>query len=137
TGGIREIEFTGQLFQLIRGGREPRLRERGLVATLEATAALGLLDDDAVHTLLTAYRFLRTTEHRLQQVRDRQTHSLPSEPLERARIAYACGHADWAAFSAVLGAQRAATHALFAGLLERPEEAADGAPAGDDWQALW
>ncbi|MCP5200570.1 MAG: bifunctional [glutamate--ammonia ligase]-adenylyl-L-tyrosine phosphorylase/[glutamate--ammonia-ligase] adenylyltransferase [Gammaproteobacteria bacterium] len=137
-GGIREIEFTGQLFQLTRGGREPRLRERSIIATLEACAELGLLETAEVETLVAAYRFLRVTEHRLQEVRDRQTHALPEDEAGRARLAWAFGHADWDAFLAELDGHREATRRLFAQLLEAPEDAADGsAERLRRWRSLW
>ncbi|MGE0485047.1 MAG: bifunctional [glutamate--ammonia ligase]-adenylyl-L-tyrosine phosphorylase/[glutamate--ammonia-ligase] adenylyltransferase [Gammaproteobacteria bacterium] len=137
-GGIREIEFTGQLFQLTRGGREPRLRERSIIATLQACAELGLLETAEVDTLVAAYRFLRVTEHRLQEVRDRQTHALPEDEAGRARLAWAFGHADWSAFLAELDAHREATRRLFAQLLEAPEDAADGsAERLRRWRGLW
>ncbi|MEQ8661188.1 MAG: bifunctional [glutamate--ammonia ligase]-adenylyl-L-tyrosine phosphorylase/[glutamate--ammonia-ligase] adenylyltransferase, partial [Gammaproteobacteria bacterium] len=135
SGGIREIEFTGQLFQLIRGGREPRLREPSLVATLEACAALGFLEHADVATLLAAYRFLRVTEHRLQQVRDQQTHALPEDACARARLAFAMGAADWDAFRDILEGHREATRAHFAELLEAPAGDADDAPWRDLWRA--
>jgi glutamate-ammonia-ligase adenylyltransferase len=137
-GGIREIEFTGQLFQLTRGGREARLRHRALMPTLTACAELGLLEANEVATLKASYRFLRMAEHRLQQVRDEQTHSLPHDDKERARVAFAAGFPDWQAFETELGVHRQATRALFAALLKpagAPDETAAGAPS--TWQSLW
>jgi glutamate-ammonia-ligase adenylyltransferase len=135
-GGIREIEFTGQLFQLIRGGREPRLRQRALLPTLEACAALSLLEDAEVEMLQASYRFARVTEHRLQQVHDWQTHALPDDEANRARLAYAFGHANWADYLDALDAQRTPTRALFVEMLAEPETAAT-----DDvlraWRELW
>ncbi len=136
-GGIREIEFTGQLFQLIRGGREPRLRDRSLVATLEACADLGLIERDTVTRLVAAYRFLRTAEHRLQQVRDRQTHSVPGDPLERERLAFALGFADFDAFRAALDTHREATRAHFRTLLEAPDRSDEQDDALAAWRDLW
>ena len=136
-GGIREIEFTGQLFQLIRGGREPRLRQRGLIATLEVCAELGLLETDAVVSLIAAYRCLRVAEHRLQQVRDRQTHRLPEDDAGRARIAYAFDCRSWAEVDALLAAHRETTHAHFAELLELPAETAAGDDVHQAWRGLW
>ena len=78
-GGIREIEFFAQMHQLIHGGRDPRLR---LPATLDALAALaddGRISAEEAAELSSAYRLLRTIEHRLQMVEDKQTHSLPTE----------------------------------------------------------
>jgi glutamate-ammonia-ligase adenylyltransferase len=137
-GGIREIEFTGQLFQLTRGGREARLRQRALMPTLKACAELGLLEADEVATLSASYRFLRMVEHRLQQVRDEQTHSLPRDEKERARIAFAAGFADWDALQAELNRHRHATRALFAALLKpagAPDE--DAAASVSVWESLW
>ncbi len=134
SGGIREIEFTGQLFQLTRGGREPRLRDRSLVRTLDACAELGFLEREDVATLLAAYRYLRTTEHRLQQVRDQQTHALPDDDCARRRLAFAMGKADWDAFRDVLESHREATRAHFAELLEAPAGDSEGAAP---WRDIW
>ena len=137
-GGIREIEFTGQLFQLTRGGREARLRQRALMPTLAVCGELGLLAAQEVATLCASYRFLRMAEHRLQQVRDEQTHRLPRDDKERARIAYAAGYADWTEFYAALSAHRHATRTLFAALL-KPAGAPDehGMSIANPWQSLW
>ncbi|MEN9728114.1 MAG: bifunctional [glutamate--ammonia ligase]-adenylyl-L-tyrosine, partial [Pseudomonadota bacterium] len=123
-GGIREVEFIGQMFQLIRGGREPRLRQRGIVAVLEVCAELDLIPATEVAGLVEAYRFLRITEHRLQQVRDEQTQALPESAEERARIAFSAGFADWPEFLAALETQRARVRHSFAALLNPTEEEA-------------
>ncbi|MEX2481848.1 MAG: bifunctional [glutamate--ammonia ligase]-adenylyl-L-tyrosine phosphorylase/[glutamate--ammonia-ligase] adenylyltransferase [Gammaproteobacteria bacterium] len=137
SGGIREIEFTAQLFQLIRGGREPRLRQRSLVATLEACGELDLLDEAGATRLIAAYRYLRTTEHRLQQVRDQQTHALPDDESGRARLAHAFRHATWTEFEAELSGHRDATRALFEELLELPPGSTPDDTEHDAWRALW
>ncbi|MXO75531.1 bifunctional [glutamine synthetase] adenylyltransferase/[glutamine synthetase]-adenylyl-L-tyrosine phosphorylase [Altererythrobacter aerius] len=77
-GGIREVEFFAQTHQLIHGGRDPALRERGTRAALDALAAAGLIDNGDAAELGEAYDRLRTIEHRLQMVEDHQTHSLPA-----------------------------------------------------------
>lgn len=136
TGGIREIEFTAQLFQLTRGGREPRLRDRSLLATLASCAELGLLSQEDVLSLVDAYRFLRTTEHRLQQVRDEQTHSLPRDALGRARLAWASGAPDWDSLAQRLEAARAATSRRFSALLAVAAEA-DGDAPRSPWLDVW
>lgn len=105
-GGIREIEFTGQAFQLIRGGREPELRNRSIMKVLTILGERYLLATGAVEQLLAAYRFLRDTENRLQMVDDQQTHNLPRDELERARLAYAMGFADWDSFRDALERHR-------------------------------
>src|SRR4029077_1849081 len=78
-GGIREIEFIMQLLQLIRGGREPSLREPGLLPALAACEQLGALNAASARRLRDAYRFLRRVENRVQMLRDEQTHELPPD----------------------------------------------------------
>ncbi|HYG45235.1 MAG TPA: bifunctional [glutamate--ammonia ligase]-adenylyl-L-tyrosine phosphorylase/[glutamate--ammonia-ligase] adenylyltransferase [Bordetella sp.] len=90
-GGIREIEFVVQLFQLVRGGRMPALQRRGLLAALHAERDAGLIDAQDAQRLEQAYRFLRRVEHTLQYREDEQTHLLPGEPEQRARLAAALG----------------------------------------------
>jgi glutamate-ammonia-ligase adenylyltransferase len=90
-GGIREIEFLAQTFQVIRGGREPSLRSRSTLATLACLADLGLLPRDTSTRLAAGYEFLRDLEHALQYVDDAQTHLLPVDPSARARVAALLG----------------------------------------------
>ncbi len=97
-GGIREIEFTAQAFQLIRGGREPRLQLRRTVDVLEVCVELGLITQDDLEKMVNAYRFLRNLEHRLQYIEDAQTHRLPPSPTEVLRIARSMGFQDPANF---------------------------------------
>ena len=106
-GGIREIEFIAQSFQLIRGGRDPDLRARATLTVLEALAAKRLLAQAAVDELAAGYVFLRRLEHRLQYLEDQQTHRLPSSDEDRSLIARGMGYADWTAFAAALAAERA------------------------------
>jgi glutamate-ammonia-ligase adenylyltransferase len=106
-GGIREIEFIAQVFQLIRGGREPALRTQPTLAVLPQLAARNLLPGSAVQELMDAYGFLRNLEHRLQYLDDRQTHELPAADADRALIAEAMGMNDPAAFAAALERHRA------------------------------
>lgn len=101
-GGIREIEFIGQAFQLIRGGREPSLQQRSILPILEQLQNGGHLSTQTVADLVTAYHFLRKTENRLQMIADRQTHELPHEVLDHARLAIAMGFDNWPAFEAAL-----------------------------------
>ena len=86
-GGIREIEFTAQLFQVVRGGRDPALRSRSTLATLDTLAERGLLPADEVESLKDAYRLLRRTEHALQYREDAQTHRLPVDAADREQVA--------------------------------------------------
>ena len=83
-GGIREVEFFAQVHQLIHGGRDPSLQRPATLDALQALAAAGLIDAEDATALATAYRLLRTTEHRVQMMEDQQTHRLPGgEALDR------------------------------------------------------
>ncbi len=96
-GGIREIEFIAQSFQLIRGGREPALQSNRLFETLDQLDAIGALDTKVVTELKQAYIFLRNLEHRLQMMHDRQTHVLPLGEDEQSRLAFVTGYSNWSA----------------------------------------
>ena len=93
-GGIREIEFLAQVFQLIRGGRDPALRDRSTRATLQTLADKKLLAPDVVQRLQESYRFLRNLEHRVQYLDDAQTHVVPASAQDRALVAQMMGLAD-------------------------------------------
>ena len=135
-GGIREIEFLVQALQLIRGGRESALRERRLRAALPALVATRQMSEEEGDALMTAYRFLRRLENRLQMLRDAQTHALPEDPMDRLRIARGLGYPDWEALRVALEAQRVRVSAEFAELLApRRRDAAPGALA-QYWRAL-
>jgi glutamate-ammonia-ligase adenylyltransferase len=113
TGGIREIEFTAQVFQLIRGGRIPELRGNALLPTLAALRAQQLLTEDEFEVLRSAYHFLRRTENRLQMWHDAQTHSLPTTPERQACLAQSMGFADWGRFEAELRRHQVAVSQIF------------------------
>lgn len=101
-GGIREIEFIAQVFQLIRGGRDASLQIRPTLAVLARLVERRLLPAESEAELREAYVFLRRLEHRLQYVNDAQTHRLPTEDSERLIIARSMDFADWPALLAVL-----------------------------------
>jgi [glutamine synthetase] adenylyltransferase / [glutamine synthetase]-adenylyl-L-tyrosine phosphorylase len=90
-GGIREIEFLSQVFQLIRGGRDLQLRDRSTRTTLRTLADKNILEPEIVEGLLAAYRFLRDLEHRLQYLDDAQTHTFPPKEEDQLRIAQMMG----------------------------------------------
>ena len=97
-GGIRELEFFVQSHQMIYGGRDPQLRIGTTLDAIEALRQAGHFDDERARLLGDAYRTLRTAEHRLQMVEDRQTHSIPreDEAIDNvARLAGAKDGADW------------------------------------------
>ncbi len=112
-GGIREIEFLVQVFQLIRGGRDSMLRQRSTRDTLVTLAQKQLLAPVIVEQLQTAYTFLRNLEHRLQYLDDAQTHTLPSNPESCLRVAQMMGMPDTASLLATLSQQRAFVAAQF------------------------
>ena len=134
-GGIREVEFTGQAFQMVRGGRTPALRYRRLLTVLARLGELDLLPAHAVESLSSAYRFLRAVEHRLQQVDDRQEHMLPLDEPGRARIAAGMGYASWEAFSERLDRHRRNVDEQFAQVFGQERET-DAAAGGDPLGAL-
>jgi len=105
-GGIREIEFLAQVFQLIRGGRDPSLRGRSTRDTLRLLPEKGLLAADIVGRLLASYTFLRNLEHRLQYLEDAQTHTIPASEEDRATVARMMGLPDAGALLAELEAHR-------------------------------
>jgi glutamate-ammonia-ligase adenylyltransferase len=90
-GGIRDVEFAVQLLQIVHGRRDPLLRERGTLPALSMLAAEGYIAEADAEELADAYRFLRAVEHRLQIVRDLQTHDLPADPHARRVLARSLG----------------------------------------------
>ena len=105
-GGIREIEFIGQAFQLIRGGRDPDLQIRPIRPVLRLLGEKELLPDYAARQLDDAYEHLRLVENRLQAWKDKQTHLLPEDEEGRLRLARAMGFGDWDGFFALLEGHR-------------------------------
>ncbi len=124
-GGIREIEFLIQLEQLIRGGRDEKLRVSGSLAALNALAQAGWLEPLDAQTLRADYLFLRQVENRVQMLADQQTHSLPStdSPSDRAiraRIAAGLGFASSDQFLLQLHQLRERVHKRFAEAITLP-----------------
>ncbi|HEX9206775.1 MAG TPA: bifunctional [glutamate--ammonia ligase]-adenylyl-L-tyrosine phosphorylase/[glutamate--ammonia-ligase] adenylyltransferase [Steroidobacteraceae bacterium] len=124
-GGIREIEFIVQAFQLLRGGSDPRLQTRRLLEALPRLAGQKLLTPEAVEELQAAYRYLRRVENRLQEWNDEQTHELPTEPHARARLALAMGLPDWESLVAELQVHRDRVSAHFRRAVFAPAQSAD------------
>lgn len=123
-GGIREIEFVAQLFQVVRGGRDPALRDPHTLRTLARLPGRSLMAAEDAAALADAYRFLRRLEHALQYREDEQTHRLPPDPSVRAQVAAMLG-LDAPAFEASLARHRESVHRVFDQLLALP-----GAPEG-------
>ena len=105
-GGIREIEFTVQLLQVVRGGQFPELRTRPTLDALQRLARAGLMPQDTADALAQAYVFLRRVEHRIQYLDDQQTHVLPVEDADVRWIAASLGYPDCCAFLMQLDTHR-------------------------------
>ncbi|RKP48619.1 bifunctional [glutamate--ammonia ligase]-adenylyl-L-tyrosine phosphorylase/[glutamate--ammonia-ligase] adenylyltransferase [Pararobbsia silviterrae] len=112
-GGIREIEFSAQVFQLIRGGQDAGFRVRPTLEVLAHAVARGLLSASVAAQLSDAYLFFRRVEHRLQYADDAQTHALPVDPDARARLAASLGHVDYASLLDEINRHRALAEAQF------------------------
>jgi glutamate-ammonia-ligase adenylyltransferase len=132
-GGIREVEFITQVFQLIRGGREPALQTPSTLEALDILEQRQLLPVQAVSELREAYFFLRNLEHRLQYLDDAQTQTLPANDADRQLIAEAMGFADYAAFMAALDGQRHNVTRHFDQVFAAPQSDQEGHPLA----ALW
>ncbi|MDL1964920.1 MAG: bifunctional [glutamate--ammonia ligase]-adenylyl-L-tyrosine phosphorylase/[glutamate--ammonia-ligase] adenylyltransferase [Deltaproteobacteria bacterium] len=116
-GGIREIEFFGQIFQLIRGGVVPVLQERSILNVLKILANRRYIPQDVCNNLTEAYEFLRNTEHRLQEFSDQQTHKIPPDPVGKARLAASMGFDKWEFFALELKRHMEGVHYHFNKLL--------------------
>jgi len=134
-GGIREIEFIVQLVQLIRGGREPSLRVRGLLPALTACEARGHIPASRARALRQAYVFLRRLENRVQMLRDAQTHDLPEDDLTRERLALALDYPAWEPLAEELARHRDIVANEFAAMLMPEGGAKASVPAAD--AILW
>ncbi|HVC01003.1 MAG TPA: bifunctional [glutamate--ammonia ligase]-adenylyl-L-tyrosine phosphorylase/[glutamate--ammonia-ligase] adenylyltransferase [Steroidobacteraceae bacterium] len=117
SGGIREIEFIAQSFQLVRGGSDPRLQNAALLDVLPVLAGSKLLADAAVAALVEAYLTLRRAENAVQMIRDEQTHRLPQEEADRARLGLHLGCTDWPATLERIDVARRAVAAQFDALV--------------------
>ena len=105
-GGIREIEFIAQSFQLVRGGRSPELQNTSLLAVLPLLVDSRGISQDTATKLTAAYEFLRRLENFIQAMRDKQSHDLPEETADRARLSLAMRQDDWEQLKATLDAHR-------------------------------
>lgn len=140
-GGIRECEFFAQAHQLIHGGRDPGLRMADTRTALAALAERERIGGDEAETLACAYELLRTIEHRLQMLDDRQTHSLPENAADLDRAARLHGLADGAALVALLEPVVARVGTIYDGLADEEEEGArrlpdEGLPLEDELSAM-
>ncbi|WP_330206801.1 bifunctional [glutamate--ammonia ligase]-adenylyl-L-tyrosine phosphorylase/[glutamate--ammonia-ligase] adenylyltransferase [Pseudomonas sp. AM14(2022)] len=140
SGGIREVEFIAQAFQLIHGGRDLSLQQRPLLKVLSTLEGQGYLPPAVISELREGYEFLRYTEHAIQAIADRQTQMLPDGAQDQARIAFMLGFADWHAFHEKLMFWRGRVAWHFAQVIADPDEE-EGADCevvvGGEWLPLW
>ncbi|HQQ62175.1 MAG TPA: bifunctional [glutamate--ammonia ligase]-adenylyl-L-tyrosine phosphorylase/[glutamate--ammonia-ligase] adenylyltransferase, partial [Pseudomonadales bacterium] len=135
-GGIREIEFIVQSFQLIHGGRDKDLQPAPVIPMLAQLEQKQFLSPDDVAQLRTAYFFLRDVEHLLQAWRDEQTQLLPRDAAQQQRLAWLAGFPDWDSFSHALQQHRDAVQRIFIAVIAPPPEeqsVQDAVP----WQHVW
>jgi [glutamine synthetase] adenylyltransferase / [glutamine synthetase]-adenylyl-L-tyrosine phosphorylase len=123
SGGIRDVEMVVQALQLLHAGKRPDLRERNTPRAVPRLLVAGLLGAREAQTLLSAYRFWRRLEHRVQVATGAQRHRLPADDEARGAFARGLGFPDRAAFDAEVAATRAAVEAIAATLGEPPAEA--------------
>ncbi|MFL6723281.1 MAG: bifunctional [glutamine synthetase] adenylyltransferase/[glutamine synthetase]-adenylyl-L-tyrosine phosphorylase [Sphingomicrobium sp.] len=121
-GGIREAEFFTQVQQLIHGGREPELRAPATLDALDVLAKAGRLESDVATAIASAYRALRTAEHRIQMIDDRQEHRLPADPTALEAVARLNGSHGSEAFLAMLAPHVETVGRHFDGLVSEREE---------------
>jgi len=140
SGGIREVEFIAQAFQLIHGGRDLSLQQRPLLKVLKTLEGQGYLPPAVVAEMRDGYEFLRYTEHAIQAIADRQTQMLPDNDDDRTRVAFIMGFDTWAAFHERLmyWRERIAWH--FGQVIADPDEDENGEAdlcVGSEWLPLW
>jgi glutamate-ammonia-ligase adenylyltransferase len=140
-GGIREIEFIVQSFQLIRGGQDRRLQGSSLRRALPLLAGAKLLPAAAVAELDAAYVFLRRLENRLQMRADQRLHRLPGDEFERERLAWSMGCGGWSELAEQIAAHRGRVAAHFRALVFGGSASGAGSrslllPGDEDLEAL-
>ncbi|HEY4645292.1 MAG TPA: bifunctional [glutamate--ammonia ligase]-adenylyl-L-tyrosine phosphorylase/[glutamate--ammonia-ligase] adenylyltransferase [Steroidobacteraceae bacterium] len=135
-GGIREVEFIVQAFQLLRGGNDQRLQSPSLLSVLPRLAGQKLLPAQTIEQLKSAYLYLRRLENRIQMMNDEQTHTLPDDAFNRARLVLAMSARDWAELTAELDRHRDIVTRHFQTVIFAPAIATPGALPALDLEAL-
>lgn len=136
-GGIREVEFIAQAFQLIRGGKDSRFQNAELKEILPLLDREGLLPEGISARLWQAYEFLRNTEHGIQGHKDQQTQLLPQSELARMALAAVMGFDSWEEFLARLDQHRDLVHGVFANIASAPVEGRESPPQVQAARNLW
>ncbi|MFP4194436.1 MAG: bifunctional [glutamate--ammonia ligase]-adenylyl-L-tyrosine phosphorylase/[glutamate--ammonia-ligase] adenylyltransferase [Desulfosalsimonas sp.] len=135
-GGIREIEFFGQVFQLIRGGIDPAYQQRSILKVLRVMRSDRCITGEVYEELTSAYIFLRNTENRLQMYDDMQTHALPDSPGAMARLAESMGFESTEGFFEKLGHHMSRVHFHFNELLS-PEDPGAESESRKRLEGVW
>lgn len=135
-GGIREVEFIVQSYQLIRGGREPELQEKHLLKVLDELVKSHIMPEAEATPLRQAYLYLRKVEHCLQQFGDEQTQSLPIDPLPQARLAYVMQHENFESLLEEIDQHMLVISQAFDVIIGEAEEDEDD-PDLDSLKDLW
>lgn len=137
-GGIREIEFIAQVFQLIRGGRDTELQDNRLLHILPLLERMNCLPKSVAVRLMDAYCFLRNTEHALQGYKCEQTQKLPKDEAARQRVARIMGFVDWSGFYAELEEHRQLVQQEFEAVIASAEDKQNHEfSVSSDWQSVW
>jgi len=131
-GGIREIEFIAQTQQVIRGGRDARLRDRATLPTLATLERIGVLPTAKAQRLAEHYDFLRRLEHALQYVDDAQTHQLPADEEALANVAAMLRLSSAGELRSRFDAVTEEVAGAFDGVFQMPAEVEEEATAGDE-----
>ncbi|CRL64123.1 bifunctional [glutamate--ammonia ligase]-adenylyl-L-tyrosine phosphorylase/[glutamate--ammonia-ligase] adenylyltransferase [Proteus vulgaris] len=135
-GGIREIEFITQVFQLIRGGREPDLQSNSLLTVLKAITTLELLTEKETAQLAESYLFLRRLENLLQSIGDQQTQTLPDNEEDKARLTFAMGYDNWEMLYQEISHKMQAVSVIFTQLIGEEDEN-DEEEDTSEFKRLW
>ena len=137
-GGIREIEFIAQSFQLIHGGRDRSLQCKALLDVLEILQQSCYMPEQATSELREAYIYLRNLEHAIQALKDQQTQNLPDFEEPQNRVAFSMGHSSWEDLLQTLDKHKFNVVHHFDHVIADPDEQSDEQPTHtDNWKMLW
>ncbi|MEJ2116089.1 MAG: hypothetical protein P8X88_08625 [Gammaproteobacteria bacterium] len=136
-GGIREIEFIVQMFQLIYGGKDSSLRIRSTLQALKQLGVQGLLTSDWAEKLTAAYLFLRKAENGLQIREDQQIHSLPTESQSQLHYAYMLGMQDWYEFYTEYKRHKNAVNTVYQSLLKSDSDEKQNTYEKSEFEKVW
>ncbi len=136
-GGIREIEFIVQSFQLIHGGRDRSLQQRALLSVLESLESSDYLPDTVCLDLREANTFLRNLEHALQAAADRQTQTLPSGEEELNKLVWVMGYSSQQSFLTDLEKYRDKVSQHFDAIISEGDDSGDKDEVSEEWRAFW